>query len=197
MKRVKTGISGKNDPTIVPLVTNMVAGATSKAEFDDCPIAVTALNALVTDGTAGTVQLVATNGTISETGTLIAGTLFGSATGTTSLIGATPTTNQVAVIGNFAAAGFTLNDGAPLSVTGVLNGGPFVTIVFENRDTIRFQIQEMARAERILTDEGIQTELDIYNPLIPEPGMLAATGQDGVVNVISTNTVPPFLTSSS
>jgi hypothetical protein len=53
--------------------------------------------------------------------------------------------------------------------------GPFVTIVFENRDTIRFQIQEMARAEKIFTDEAIQTELDIYNPLIPEEGSLAAT----------------------
>jgi hypothetical protein len=53
--------------------------------------------------------------------------------------------------------------------------GPIVTLVFENRDTIRFQIQEMARAERILTDEAIQTELDIYNPLVPEPGRLAAT----------------------
>jgi hypothetical protein len=53
--------------------------------------------------------------------------------------------------------------------------GPFVTLVFENRDTIRFQVQEMARVERIHTDEGIQTELDIYNPLIPEPGNLAAT----------------------
>ena len=53
--------------------------------------------------------------------------------------------------------------------------GPFVTLLFENRDTIRFQIQEMARAERMLTDEAIQTELDIYNPLIPEPGRLCAT----------------------
>jgi hypothetical protein len=53
--------------------------------------------------------------------------------------------------------------------------GPFVTFLFENRDTIRFQIQEMARAEKILSDEGIQTELDIYNPLIPEAGTLAAT----------------------
>jgi hypothetical protein len=53
--------------------------------------------------------------------------------------------------------------------------GPFLTLVFENRDTIRFQIQEMARAEKILTDEGIQTELDVYNPLIPEPGTLRAT----------------------
>lgn len=53
--------------------------------------------------------------------------------------------------------------------------GPHLTLVFENRDTIRFQIQEMARAERILTDEGIETELRIYNPLIPEPGHLSAT----------------------
>lgn len=53
--------------------------------------------------------------------------------------------------------------------------GPFLTLLFENRDTIRFQIQEMARAEKILTDEGIQTELDIYNPLIPEAGRVSAT----------------------
>ncbi len=53
--------------------------------------------------------------------------------------------------------------------------GPFVTLVFENRDTIRFQIQEMARAEKIITDEGIQTELDVYNPLIPQPGQISAT----------------------
>lgn len=53
--------------------------------------------------------------------------------------------------------------------------GPFVTVLFESRDTIRFQIQEMARAERMLTDDAIQTELDIYNPLIPEPGRLSAT----------------------
>jgi hypothetical protein len=53
--------------------------------------------------------------------------------------------------------------------------GPVVTLLFENRTTILFQIQEMARAEKILSDEGIQTELDIYNPLIPEPGHLATT----------------------
>jgi hypothetical protein len=53
--------------------------------------------------------------------------------------------------------------------------GPLVTLLFESRDTIRFQIQEMARAERMLTDEAIQTELDIYNPLIPERGRLSAT----------------------
>ena len=53
--------------------------------------------------------------------------------------------------------------------------GPFVTVVFECRDTIRFQIQEMARAERMATDAAIQTELDVYNPLLPSPGRLSAT----------------------
>ena len=53
--------------------------------------------------------------------------------------------------------------------------GTVVTVLFENRDTMRFQVQEMARVEHILTDEGIQDELDVYNPLIPEPGQLCAT----------------------
>jgi hypothetical protein len=53
--------------------------------------------------------------------------------------------------------------------------GPFVTLLFENRDTMRFQIQEMARVEKIFTDEGIDAELKVYNPLIPEPGNLSAT----------------------
>jgi hypothetical protein len=40
---------------------------------------------------------------------------------------------------------------------------------------VRFQIQEMARVEKTISDEGIETELRIYNPLVPEPGHLAAT----------------------
>lgn len=53
--------------------------------------------------------------------------------------------------------------------------GPYVTFVFENADTVRFQIQEMARVERLYADEQIETELRIYNPLIPDPGHLCAT----------------------
>lgn len=53
--------------------------------------------------------------------------------------------------------------------------GPIVTVVFENRDTVRFQIQEMARVERMTSDDQIQAELDVYNPLIPGPGELSAT----------------------
>ncbi len=53
--------------------------------------------------------------------------------------------------------------------------GPIVSLVFENRETMRSQIQEMARAERMVSDEEIQKELDVYNALIPEPGELWAT----------------------
>jgi len=46
--------------------------------------------------------------------------------------------------------------------------GDHVTWVFEDRETIRYQIQEMLRAERIFEEAGIQDELDAYNPLIPD-----------------------------
>jgi len=53
--------------------------------------------------------------------------------------------------------------------------GPLVTVLFESRDTILFQVQEMARIENMSTDEQIAAELDVYNPLIPEAGELSAT----------------------
>jgi hypothetical protein len=53
--------------------------------------------------------------------------------------------------------------------------GERVTLVFENRDTLLFQVQEMIRAESIRTPERIQEELDVYNAQIPETGELSAT----------------------
>lgn len=53
--------------------------------------------------------------------------------------------------------------------------GTIVSLAFENRATIKFQIQEMVRAEKITTDEGVKEELNTYNPLIPELGQLCAT----------------------
>ncbi|MDE0145889.1 MAG: DUF3501 family protein [Nitrospira sp.] len=53
--------------------------------------------------------------------------------------------------------------------------GPLVTLVFENRRTLLFQIQEMVRAERIFDPSKIQDEFDVYNALLPEPGELSAT----------------------
>jgi hypothetical protein len=49
-----------------------------------------------------------------------------------------------------------------------LQVGPSLTWCFEDRTTIRYQILEMLRAERIFESEGIQGELDAYNPLIPD-----------------------------
>jgi hypothetical protein len=46
--------------------------------------------------------------------------------------------------------------------------GPHVTWSFEDRLTMQYQIQEMLRVERIFEPEGIQEELDAYNPLIPD-----------------------------
>lgn len=53
--------------------------------------------------------------------------------------------------------------------------GPFITMVFENRETLQFQIQEMIRAERIVDPVKIQEELDVYNALLPQLNELSAT----------------------
>lgn len=53
--------------------------------------------------------------------------------------------------------------------------GDLLTIMFENRDTMRLQIQEMVRVEKLLTDEAVLDELKAYNPMIPEPGQVCAT----------------------
>lgn len=53
--------------------------------------------------------------------------------------------------------------------------GDRLTFVFENRDTVQFQVQEILRAERLVKEEQIQAELDIYNELIPGAHELSAT----------------------
>ena len=53
--------------------------------------------------------------------------------------------------------------------------GNNVTLLFENTDTIRYQIQEMLRIEKIFEAEGIEEELATYNPLIPDGTNLKAT----------------------
>lgn len=53
--------------------------------------------------------------------------------------------------------------------------GPNLTVLFENRDTVLFQIQEMVRTERIVDDGRIQEEVDVYNALVPDHGELSAT----------------------
>jgi len=53
--------------------------------------------------------------------------------------------------------------------------GEHVTLIFEDELTIRYQVQEMLRVERIFEEDGIQDELDAYNPLIPDGRNFKAT----------------------
>jgi hypothetical protein len=53
--------------------------------------------------------------------------------------------------------------------------GKNVTLIFEDELTIRYQIQEMLRVEKIFDEGGIQDELDAYNPLVPDGANWKAT----------------------
>ena len=53
--------------------------------------------------------------------------------------------------------------------------GDHLTIIFEDELTIRYQVQEMLRVERIFEEQGIQDEIDAYNPLIPDGRNFKAT----------------------
>ncbi|MEE2672211.1 MAG: DUF3501 family protein [Myxococcota bacterium] len=53
--------------------------------------------------------------------------------------------------------------------------GPQVSVVFEDRETLRYQIQEMTRVERATDSEKVQIEVDVYNELMPGERQLSAT----------------------
>ena len=53
--------------------------------------------------------------------------------------------------------------------------GEHMTVQFEDETTIRYQIQEMLRVEKIFEEEGIQQELEAYNPLVPDGSNWKAT----------------------
>ncbi|MEE9198228.1 MAG: DUF3501 family protein [Dehalococcoidia bacterium] len=53
--------------------------------------------------------------------------------------------------------------------------GPKLSFLFENRDTVLHQVQEMMRAERIVDEDKVQDEIDVYNQLIPDENQLSAT----------------------
>ncbi|MCL6595260.1 MAG: DUF3501 family protein [Firmicutes bacterium] len=53
--------------------------------------------------------------------------------------------------------------------------GELVSLGFENRDTVRYQVCEMMRAERIRDERRLMEELEVYNDLIPGPGQLSCT----------------------
>ena len=57
----------------------------------------------------------------------------------------------------------------------IVHLGEHLTLIFEDELTIRYQVQEMLRVEKIFEEEGIQDELDAYNPLIPDGRNFKAT----------------------
>ncbi len=57
----------------------------------------------------------------------------------------------------------------------VVQIGGNITLIFEDELTIRYQVQEMLRAERIFEEQGILDELQAYNPLIPDGSNWKAT----------------------
>ncbi len=63
----------------------------------------------------------------------------------------------------------------PLKALRRVHLGAELTLLFENRDTVRYQVQEMMRVERIVRESDIQHELETYNELLGGPGELGAT----------------------
>ena len=53
--------------------------------------------------------------------------------------------------------------------------GNHLSLLFEDEQTLRYQVQEMLRVEKIYEEEGIQSELDAYNPLVPDGSNFKAT----------------------
>ena len=57
----------------------------------------------------------------------------------------------------------------------IVHLGEHVTLIFEDELTMRYQVQEMLRAEKMFEEEGIQDELSAYNPMIPDGNNWKAT----------------------
>ncbi len=134
---VTGALSGGPSATVLDTGTlTIAAGGTVTAAAIGLTGGDIAIPGLVTDGGAGTTSLVANTGTIGETGTLVSGTLSGSAVGAASLTGTTAVTNHVAALGNFTAGAFTLNDGSPLIVAGTLSAAPSATILDSGNLTV-------------------------------------------------------------
>ena len=68
--------------------------------------------------------------------------------------------------------------------------GRYLSFVFENRETVWFQIQEMCRAERIVDEGRIADEVGVYNALLPGTGELAATM---MIEITDTANLKPVL----
>jgi filamentous hemagglutinin family protein len=155
---------------------------------------------LVSDGGAGTTSLTASNGAIGETGRLISATLSGSSTGATSLTGS----NAIATLGNFSAAGLTVDDGTALTVTGRAAGGNLAVLSDSAGLTVGASGQVSANAVSLtgasltlaggVTDGGAgTTSLIATGGAIGETGVLVSGtlsgSSTGATSLTGTNTI--------
>ncbi|MGH7044723.1 MAG: beta strand repeat-containing protein, partial [Acetobacteraceae bacterium] len=116
-------------------------------------------------------SLTATGGAIGETGVLDVGTLSGSSTGATSLTG----TNTIAALGNFSAAGFTMADGAPLTVIGSVTGGSLAML----DDTAGLTVGA--------TGQVNGTAVSLAGSSLTLVGVISAGGGTGTTSLTATN----------
>ena len=177
---VTGALAGGPSATLLDTGTlTIAAGATVTAAAIGLTAGNIAIPGLVTDGGAGITSLVANVGTIDETGTLVSGTLSGSAVGAASLTGATPATNQVAALGNFKAAAFTLNDGSPLVVAGTLSAAPSATILDSGNLTVSGSIvstHSVSLTAASIAIPGYLTDSFGTTTLIANAGAINETG---------------------
>jgi filamentous hemagglutinin family protein len=129
---VNGAVSGGPTATIADATGSLsIVGSVTAAAVTLVGTSIT-IPGLVSDGGAGTVLLAAKVGTITETGTLIAGTLSGISPGTTTLTG----TNQIAELGTFTASNFSMNDGANLLINGPLIATDIAILAPANQVTL-------------------------------------------------------------
>ena len=171
---VATNVSGGSSATVLdkgPLAVNGTVIATSVGLTGD---------SINIPGTVSgsSVALFGTVGAISETGTLIAGTLTGSAATSASFTGATATTNAVGIVNNFTAgAGFTLNDGIALTVNNTLAGGSSVAILDNGALSINGSLSA--------TSVGLTAD-SVSIPGSVNGGTVTLTGTVGAINETGT-----------
>ncbi len=167
-------VAGGSSATITDAGSlTIVPGGTVQANAVGLTAGNITIAGLVSDGGAGTTSLVANAGTISETGTLVAGTLSGSATDAASLTGA----NQIGTLGNFTASGLTLSDQTDLRVTGAVDGGASATLLDAGALTIASGGTVSA------------TAVDLVATNITIPGVVTDGGSGTVVMIANGGTI--------
>lgn len=173
---VVTGtLAGGSSATLLDKGTLAIDGAVKAATVSAIADSIT-IDGLVS---GGTVSLIGTTGSVRETGTLVAGTLIGSASTDANLSGATATTNQVGILNGFTAgAGFTLDDGIALTETNTVSGGPSATILDNGALAINGTVTAMAIN---LTADSIAIPGNVSGGTIALMGTVGAISETGTL----------------